>query len=171
MGTYQHVTHGFDPVFDERSRVLILGSFPSVLSRESNFYYGNPQNRFWRVLAACLHAEVPHAIEGKRGLLLRNGIALWDVVAECDIAGSSDASIANVVPVDIERILAVAPIRFIACNGGTAGRLYAKHLEGHVGIEAVALPSTSPANAAWTLERLQRRWQEVLTEMLGDAGA
>lgn len=163
---YQHVTHGFDPVFDERSRVLVLGSFPSVLSRENDFYYGNPRNRFWDVMASCLDARPVYSVEEKRALLLEHGIALWDVIAECDIRGSSDTSIANVAPVEIERILTVAPICHVVCNGGTAGRLYAKHLQGRVGLSAVILPSTSPANASWTLERLKQRWCEVLASML-----
>lgn len=140
MGEYQHITHGFDPVFDERSRVLVLGSFPSVLSRENAFYYGNPQNRFWRVIAACVGVPVPPnegdalpggipaslaaSIEAKRELLLGHGIALWDVIESCDIKGSSDASIKNVVPARIERIVGSAHIGVVFCNGGTAGRLY-----------------------------------------------
>ena len=166
IAEYQHVVHEFEPVFDERSRVLVLGSFPSVKSRQNDFYYGNAQNRFWRVMASCLQADEPRTIEEKRAMLLHGHIALWDVIAECDIKGSSDASIMNVVPVDIERVLAVAPIGHVVCNGGTAGRLYAKYLEKRVGLKATVLPSTSPANAAWTFERLQQRWQEVLGDML-----
>ena len=165
MPEYQRISHGFEPVYDERSRILVLGSFPSVLSRANDFYYGNPQNRFWRVLASCLRAEVPQSIPEKCALVLAHGIALWDVVAQCDIKGSSDASIANVEPVDIERVLEVAPIRHVVCNGGTAGRLYAKHLQDRVGLPAVVLPSTSPANAAWTFDRLQKRWKEALDSM------
>ena len=157
------IDHGFDPVFDGRSRVLVLGSFPSVLSRANDFYYGNPQNRFWRVMAACLNESVPEEgdIAGKRELLLRHGIALWDVVASCEVEGSADASIRDVVPVEIERVTGVAPIERVVCNGGAAGRIYKRHLAGRVGIEATVLPSTSPANAAWRLERLIERWGEV----------
>ena len=108
-GAYQHIGHGFEPVFDERSRVLVLGSFPSVLSRANDFYYGNPQNRFWRVAAACLGEPVPATIAEKRRMLLAHGIALWDVIASCDIVGSSDASIRNVRPADIGRVTGVAP--------------------------------------------------------------
>ena len=139
MAGYQHISHGFEPVFDERSRLLVLGSFPSVLSRANAFYYGNPQNRFWRVIAACTGEPVPPnegealpgdggratlaaSIEAKRALLLRHGIALWDVIESCDIKGSSDASIRNVVPARIERVTAVAPLRAVLCNGGTAAR-------------------------------------------------
>ena len=121
---YQHISHGFDPVFDERSRVLVLGSFPSVKSRENEFYYGNPQNRFWRVVARCEGCEVPDTIAQKREMLLAHGIALWDVIAECDIKGSSDASIKNVQANDITRILEATPVRAVICNGATAGRLY-----------------------------------------------
>ena len=178
MASYQHISHGFEPVFDERSRILVLGSFPSVLSRENAFYYGNPQNRFWRVMAACLGEPVPQnegglsddgrpltleeSIAAKKQMLLEHGIALWDVIASCDIKGSSDASIKNVVPADIARITAVARIERVVCNGACAGRLYRRHLEPVVGLSAEVLPSTSPANAAWSLERLCDRWRQAL---------
>ncbi len=162
MATYQHISHGFQPVFNERSRVLVLGSFPSVLSRKNDFYYGNPNNRFWRMLAACMGQPKPTTIEQKRSLLLESGIALWDVIAECDIKGSSDSSIKNVVPVDVQRITRQAPITKVVCNGATAGRLYKKYLLYIVGIEAEVLPSTSPANAAWGFERLVQRWGREL---------
>ena len=175
---YQHIEHGFEPVFDERSRVLVLGSFPSVLSRANAFYYGNPQNRFWRVIAACLGVSVlPNegdllagsepatldaSIAAKRSMLLNGGVALWDVIGSCDIKGSSDASIRNVVPAHIERIAGNAPIEQVVCNGGTAGRLYKRYLQERTGLPAVVLPSTSPANAAWRLERLVGRWREAV---------
>ena len=173
---YQHIEHGFEPVFDEHSRVLVLGSFPSVLSRANAFYYGNPQNRFWRVIAACLGAPVPPnegdpladgglatldaSIAAKRVMLLNGGVAVWDVIESCDIKGSSDASIRNVVPAHIERITGAAPIEVVVCNGGTAGRLYKRYLQERTGLQAVVLPSTSPANASWRLERLVERWRE-----------
>lgn len=169
-------------MFDERSRILVLGSFPSVLSRENAFYYGNPQNRFWRVMAACLGEPVPQnegglsdngrpltleeSIAAKKRMLLRHGIALWDVIASCDIKGSSDASIKNVVPAQVERVLEEAHIGAVICNGGTAGRLYKRYLQWQVGLAAHVLPSTSPANAAWRLERLTARWQEELLPLL-----
>ena len=172
---YQHIEHGFEPVFDEHSRVLVLGSFPSVLSRANAFYYGNPQNRFWRVMAACLGVPVPPnegepqvdgtlatldaSITTKRAMLLNGGVALWDVIESCDIKGSSDASIRNVIPADIERITGAAPIEQVICNGGTAGRLYKRYLQERTGLPAVVLPSTSPANAAWRLERLVECWR------------
>lgn len=175
---YQHIEHGFEPVFDERSRILVLGSFPSVLSRANAFYYGNPQNRFWRVMAARLGAPVPPnegepladgesatldaSIAAKRAMLLNGGVALWDVIESCDIKGSSDASIKNVVPARIERITDAAPIEVVVCNGGTAGRLYKRYLQERTGLPAIVLPSTSPANAAWRLERLIERWREAV---------
>ncbi|WP_322155596.1 DNA-deoxyinosine glycosylase [Paratractidigestivibacter sp.] len=163
-GTYQHISHGFDPVYDARSRVLVLGSFPSVQSRANEFYYGNPQNRFWRVIAAYVGCEAPDTIAAKKRMLLDAGIALWDVIAECDIKGSSDASIKNVAANDVARVLEEAPIHAVICNGATAGRLYRKYLEYRTGIPATVLPSTSPANAAWSLERLCERWSEALTQ-------
>lgn len=182
MASYQHISHGFEPVFDERSRILVLGSFPSVLSRENAFYYGNPQNRFWRVMAACLGEPVPQnegglsddgrpltleeSIAAKKQMLLEHGIALWDVIASCGIKGSSDASIKNVVPAQVERVLEKAHIGAVICNGGTAGRLYKRYLQWQVGLAAHVLPSTSPANAAWQLERLTARWQEELLPLL-----
>ncbi len=162
MATYQHISHGFEPVFNERSTVLVLGSFPSVLSRKNDFYYGNPQNRFWRVLAAIAKEPVPETISEKKEMLLSCGIALWDVIQECDIKGSSDASIKNVVPVQVELITRTAPIKRVICNGATAGRLYKKYLLYKVGIKAEVLPSTSPANAAWGFDRLSERWLAAL---------
>ena len=166
MASYRHLSHGFDPVFDERSRVLILGSFPSELSRQNDFYYGNPQNRFWRVLAACAGEEEPQGIPAKKKLLLSHGLALWDVIEECDIKGSSDASIKNVTPAHIERVIGAAHIERVLCNGGAAGRLYRKYLQYRVGLEAQVLPSTSPANASWSYERLCERWGEALGPLL-----
>lgn len=181
MSGYQHISHGFDPVFDERSRILVLGSFPSVLSRKNAFYYGNPQNRFWRVMAACLGEPVPpnedanvtleESIAAKKRLLASHGIALWDVIESCDIKGSSDASIKNVVPAQVERVLEAAHIGAVVCNGGTAGRLYKRYLQWQVGLAAHVLPSTSPANASWRLDRLTERWQAELAPLLAAAGA
>lgn len=164
MAEYQHIVQPFDPVFDKHSRALVLGSFPSALSRANEFYYGNPRNRFWRVIAACLDEEVPgdHDLAAKRMLLLRHGIALWDVIESCDIKGSSDASIRNVVSARIECILEVAPIERVICNGATSARLYKRHLEARAGMRAVVLPSTSPANAAWSEGRLIECWREGL---------
>lgn len=161
MPEYRHIQRQFGPVFDENSRILILGSFPSVKSREANFYYGHPQNRFWRLLARILEAETPQSIEEKKRLLLENNIALWDTLDSCDIAGSSDSSIKNAVPVDIMRILNAADIRKIFCNGGTSHALFVRHLTPLCGIVPEKLPSTSPANAAWTMDRLYNEWKRI----------
>ena len=159
--TYTHVSHDFEPVFDENSKVLILGTFPSVKSRENQFYYGHPQNRFWKVIAGMTESEVPQTIEEKKKLLLEHGIAIWDVIESCDIIGSSDSSIKNVVPADIERVVANSKIQNIYANGGTAKKLYEKYSQKKTGREIIGLPSTSPANAAYSLERLLECWQEV----------
>lgn len=159
--TYTHVSHDFEPVFDENSKVLILGTFPSVKSRENRFYYGHPQNRFWKVIAGLTESEVPQTIEEKKKLLLEHGIAIRDVIESCDIIGSSDSSIKNVVPADIERVVANSKIQNIYANGGTAKKLYEKYSQKKTGREIIGLPSTSPANAAYSLERLLECWQEV----------
>lgn len=153
--------HPIPPVFDGQSRILILGSFPSVRSREVGFFYGHPQNRFWRTLAHVFEAPVPETTDEKRAFLLKHGVALWDVIASCEITGSSDASIRNAVPNDIGMILDRAPIERIYTNGGTAHRLYCRYLQPHTGREAVCLPSTSPANAAWTQTKLNEAWKCV----------
>lgn len=155
--------HPFPPVFDNRSRILILGSYPSVKSRQEGFFYGHPQNRFWPMVAAVFSEPVPVSVDEKKALLLRHGLALWDVIAACDITGSSDASIRNAVPVDVARITNCAPIERVICNGATAGRLYHKRLLPVTGMEAVVLPSTSPANAAWRMPALVDVWGQVLT--------
>lgn len=155
------IQHSIEPVYDEHSRILILGSFPSVRSREAQFFYGHPQNRFWKVLAAIHDAEVPKTNEEKREFLLENGIALWDVVGSCEIQGSSDSTIRNVVPNDLTRILDHADIRQIFVNGKTAQRYYKKYIEDEIGREAICLPSTSPANASWSLERLTDAWSVI----------
>lgn len=155
--------HTFAPVFDDRSRILILGTFPSVKSRENAFYYGHPQNRFWKVLAALWQEPVPETIPEKTAFLLRHYIALWDVVERCDIIGSSDSSIKNVVPNDIGHLLSQAPVGRLFANGKTAEALYHRYVEPTVGRKIQVLPSTSPANAAWTLPRLVEQWQCVRT--------
>lgn len=151
--------HTIPPLYDERSRVLILGSFPSVKSRETGFFYGHPQNRYWRVLASLWGEPVPQTVEEKRAFLLNHHIAAWDVIADCEITGSSDASIRDARPNDLSKIFAAADIRAVFVNGSTAAKLYRKHMTGYP--ECVALPSTSPANAAWGLERLCEAWQIV----------
>ena len=150
--------HEFPPVYDENSEILILGSFPSVKSREMQFFYGHPQNRFWKVLAQVLNETVPQTIPEKKEMLLRHHIALWDVIASCDIAGSSDSSIKNVVPADIAKILKESSVQRIYANGDKAYRLYKKYCEKETGKKAEKLPSTSPANAIFTLDRLTESW-------------
>ncbi len=167
-GEYQKVRHEFEPVYDQNSRVLILGSFPSVKSREQQFYYGHPQNRFWKVIAGLTGWREPGTIEEKKQMLLENRIAVWDVIAECEIVGSSDSSIRNVVPTDLNRILDRVDIRQIYANGGTAKRLFERFQRKSCGREIVGLPSTSPANAAYSLTRLLEEWKgvaEVLREL------
>ena len=151
---YEHIVHSFEPVYDKASEILILGTLPSVKSRENNFYYGHKQNRFWKVLATLLKEPVPDTIEEKKAMLLARRIALWDVIQSCDIKGSSDSSIKNVQPTDIGMILEKTNITRIYANGNKAGQLYKRYQFPVTGIEAMVLPSTSPANAAWSLERL-----------------
>lgn len=153
--------HPFPPLFDENSEILILGSFPSVKSREQMFFYGHPQNRFWRVVSAVCNAEVPVTIEEKRAFLLQNRIALWDVIASCDISGSSDSSIKNVTANDLTVITENASIRQIFANGKTAEKYYNKYVRDTVCRDAVCLPSTSPANAAWSLNGLIKAWSVI----------
>lgn len=159
---YQSLKHTFDPVFNAESKILILGSFPSVKSRENNFFYGHPQNRFWKVMANVLEWEVPTTIEEKREMLLENHVAVWDVIASCSIVGSSDTSIKDVVVNDFSRILENSKVERIYVNGGKAYELYHKYAEKVTGIQAVKLPSTSPANAAWSLEKLTKTWKEII---------
>ena len=152
------IVHPIPPVYNEDSEILILGSFPSVKSREAMFFYGHPQNRYWRVLAAVFKEPVPETIPQKKAFLLRNRIAAWDVIASCTIEGSSDSSIKNVRPNDLTPILRAAPIRQIYVNGKTAEKMYKKYIEPKTGRPCICLPSTSPANAAWSLERLVEAW-------------
>ena len=157
--------HPIPPLYDEFSRVLILGSFPSVKSREQQFFYGHKQNRFWRVMAQVLDCPVPVSIEQKREMLLSHHIAVWDVIAGCEITGSSDASIRNVTPNDLSEILTCADILEIYTNGGKAGQLYKKYIYPANGREAVTLPSTSPANAGYSLEKLVEAWRVLRTDL------
>ena len=174
----EKVTHEFAPVYDENSRVLILGTFPSVKSREENFYYGHKQNRFWKVIAGLVRWNVPVTIEEKRRMLLANGIAVWDVIASCEIEGSSDSSIRNVTANDIAGLLEKSRdlaavngrsdggIKQIYANGDKAFQLYRRYCQESTGAEAVRLPSTSPANAAWTLEKLMDSWRVICDETI-----
>lgn len=157
----QTVVHPFPALYDGSSRILILGSFPSVRSREQLFFYGHPQNRFWKVASAVFGEKTPETIPEKRAFLLRNHIALWDVIASCEISGSSDASIKNVEANDIRPILAEAPIEKVFVNGRTAEKMYNKYILPVSGRAAVCLPSTSPANAAWSIEKLIGEWSVI----------
>jgi len=159
-------THPIPPVFAPDSRVLILGSFPSVKSREAAFFYAHPQNRFWRVLSAVLDEPLPLTVPEKTALLLRRGVALWDVVARCEIAGSSDASLARVEANDLAPILRAAPVRAIFCNGGAAYAYYRRLCRPLLGRDAIPLPSTSPANARCSLEELTAVWRAALLPFL-----
>lgn len=150
--------HTIPPVYNSDSKVLILGSFPSVKSREGEFFYHHPQNRFWRVISSVFQEELPETIEEKKRLLINNRIAVWDVIQSCEIAGSSDSSIRNVVPNDIQSLLKEADIRAIYANGGVAYTLYRKHIKPMTGREIIRLPSTSPANASCSLELLIEQW-------------
>ena len=156
------ITHPFDPVFDCRSHTLILGSFPSVKSRAEGFYYGHPQNRFWRMLALVYGEDVPSDIPAKKKLLLDHQLALWDTAAQCEIEGSRDSSIRSAVPTDLSIVFAGAEIKRVLCNGQTAGRLYQRLQQPLTGIQAMVLPSTSPLNASWSLERLAEVWGREL---------
>ena len=162
---YEHIVHSFEPVYDKDSEILILGTLPSVKSRENNFYYGHKQNRFWKVLATLLKEPVPETIEEKKAVLLAHRIALWDVIQSCDIKGSSDSSIKNVQPTDIGMILEKTNVTQIYANGNKAGQLYKRYQLPVTGIEATVLPSTSPANAAWSLARLCEAWKTILHDL------
>lgn len=157
-----YFSHPFLPLYDKESRILILGSFPSVKSREQGFYYGHPRNRFWKVMAAVLQTEVPVTVEEKKKMLLDHHVAVYDVIAACEIEGSSDSSIRNVQPADITNIIKNSKIEAVFTNGKTAGKLYKKyHLE-HIMVPMRELPSTSPANAAFSLEKLIEVWKDAM---------
>ena len=159
------IIHPIKPLYDTNSKILILGSFPSVKSREQLFFYGHPQNHFWRVISAVFNKPVPETVEQKRKLLLDCHIAVWDVIASCDITGSSDSSIKNVVPNDISVILNSAPIEKIFVNGQTAYKYYNKYIRDTVGRQAIVLPSTSPANAAWSIDKLVDEWDKNIKSL------
>lgn len=156
------ILHPLAPVFDENAEILILGSFPSVASREAGFYYGHPRNRFWQVISAVLGCACPDTVEEKRAMLLGAHIALWDVLASCEITGSADSSIRNAAANDVAHLLEQTKIRRIFVNGKTAQKYYDRCLRDALGTEAVCLPSTSPANAAWSTPRLIEAWRVIL---------
>ena len=155
------IQHPIPPTYDEHSEILILGSFPSPKSRESSYFYGHPQNRFWKVVAALFDDAVPVTVEEKHAFLTRHHIAAWDVIQSCTITGASDSSITDVVVNDISPILNTADIRAIFVNGKTAYKHYQRYMEPVTGRKAICLPSTSPANAAWSLERLTEAWRVI----------
>lgn len=157
----QWVEHTIKPIYDENSKILILGSFPSQKSREQRFFYGHNQNRFWRVLSGVLETSVPQTIPEKEEFLLSHGIALWDVIASCEITGSSDSSIKNAIPNDLSIIFSIADIKQIFVNGKAAENFFNKYIKDKLGRSTVYLPSTSPANAAWSLERLTVEWTKI----------
>ncbi len=160
------IKHPIPPLYDENSKILILGSFPSVRSREEGFFYGHPQNRFWKVTSAVYGEDTPHTVPEKKSFLVRNHIALWDVIGSCDIVGSSDSSIRNVLPNDLSVILEHADIGNIYVNGQTAYKYYCKYSEKKTGRPAICLPSTSPANAAWSVDRLISAWSCIKKDIL-----
>lgn len=157
------IIHPFPPEYDENSEVLILGSFPSVKSREQMFFYGHPQNRFWRVTSAVFGEDTPNTIAEKKAFLHRNKIALWDVISSCEITGSSDSSIRDVTANDLSGILKNSRISRIFVNGRTAEKYFNKYTKEKIGISAVCLPSTSPANAAWSIDRLIDAWRVIIS--------
>ena len=157
----ESLLHPIPPTYDENSEILILGSFPSPKSRESGYFYGHPQNRFWKVVAAVFADNIPATVAEKHDFLIRHHIAAWDVIQSCTITGASDSSITDVVVNDISSILETANIRAIYVNGKTAYKHYRKYMEPATCREAVCLPSTSPANAAWSLERLTEAWRII----------
>jgi len=158
----EKLIHPIPPLYDKDCKILILGSFPSVKSREVNFFYGHPQNRFWKLLALLFDEPVPRTVEEKSSLALRHEIAMWDSIHSCTITGSSDSSIRDVVPNDLSVILDNSRVERIFCNGATSYKLYMKYIYPTTGIKAVKLPSTSPANAAFTLDKLAEHWKAII---------
>ena len=157
----ESIVHPIPPLYDENCKILILGSFPSVKSREAMFFYGHPQNRFWKLMAALFEEAYPQTIEEKKALVLKHHIAMWDTIRSCTITGSSDSSIKDVVPNDLSVILDNSRVERIFCNGATSYRPYMKYIFPTTGVKAVKLPSTSPANAAFNLERLLTEWSMI----------
>ena len=161
MQQYTNITHTFEPIYDAHSKILILGTFPSVKSRENNFYYGHQQNRFWKVLAAVTDCKLPVTVDEKKAFLLENGIAVWDIIQSCSIKGSDDSSITDVVPNDFTKLFAETNLSVIAANGTKAYDLYQRYIYPVTGREIVKMPSTSPANASWKLDRLCEAYSKL----------
>jgi double-stranded uracil-DNA glycosylase len=160
------IVHPIPALYNNESKILILGSFPSVKSREGEFFYHHPQNRFWRVISIVYAERFPNTIEEKRALLMKHHIALWDVIQSCEITGSADSSIRDVIPNDLSKILKEADIRQIFTNGNTATQLYKKYIYPVTGIESRGLVSTSPANAGSNMEKLLEVWSYL--KMISD---
>lgn len=156
------IVHPVSPLYNENSKILILGTFPSVKSREACFFYSHPQNRFWKIMSRLCDSDMPKTIEEKKKLILEHQFALWDVIHSCDVTGSADSSIRNVVPNDISEIIKNSKVEKIFVNGRKAEALYKKYIEEKIGIRAVCLPSTSPANASWSEDRLFEYWKEQI---------
>lgn len=165
----EHLTHPIPPFYRPDSRILVLGSFPSVKSREVGFFYGHPQNRYWKLMARVCGCEVPGTIPEKKVFLEKNHIAMWDTIASCTIVGSSDSSIRDVVPNDLHVILDHAQVRAIFCNGATSYNLFMKYIYPELQIRPMKMPSTSPANAAWNLDRLYEKWKICADYLKGGA--
>lgn len=161
MSKHQTITHPLRPLFQADSEILVLGSFPSVKTREYGFFYGHPQNRFWPLLERIFEVKLSTDIEERRTFLIKHHIAVYDVIYQCDIIGSSDASIQNVVPSDLSPVFKAADIKQIFCNGGTSYRCYRKYQEQKTGVKAIQLPSTSPANARSSMDDLYDKWKII----------
>lgn len=167
---YETIVHPFGPLYDTESKILILGSLPSAKSREQHFFYGHPQNRYWPLIAKLLGESKPETIEEKKQMVLRHHIAMWDTIYSCEIIGASDSSIRNVVPTDLKAVVKNSKIKHVFCNGKTSGNYYHKYQEKELGIPAIVLPSTSPANAAWNMQRLEESWKQILDVIENDKG-
>lgn len=155
--------HPFSPVFDSYSSILILGTFPSVKSREYGFFYGHPQNRFWKLMTVLTKSlEIPKSIDEKKELLIKNKIAIWDAIYSCDIEGSKDVSIKNVIPNDLSIILESADIKQIYANGRVAYEIYMKYCYHNIKRKIIKLPSSSPANASYNFEKLKSVWEQII---------
>lgn len=159
---FEHIVHPIPPFYKNDSEILILGSFPSVKSREQNFFYGHPQNRFWKVLATIFDEKTPDTMEEKHQFLQKHRIALWDTILSCDIIASSDSSIKNVEPTNLEPVIENSKIKRIFCNGKTAAKYYEKFHQDKLQIIATVLPSTSPANVAFSFENLVEAWSKEI---------
>lgn len=162
MNQHETIVHPLKPLYNEESKILILGSFPSIKTREYGFFYGHPQNRFWPIMEELFNTKLSTDIDERREFILKNKIAMYDSIFQCDIIGSSDASIQNVIPSDLSEIFAKAKIEKVYCNGATSHKYYKKYHEKKYGIKAVALPSSSPANARYRIEDLVRVWSQIL---------